>query len=105
MLGYVEVIKLGISYGKVLVPTLENVDGITLGFDVETKQVSLDGSFDGYNDGKLERLLIGDSLGYTHGKVFGAILGYVDGIILTINDGTELGSLDGSFNGSNYGKL
>ena len=32
---------------------LENVDGITLGLDVGTTLDSLDGSFDGFNDGNL----------------------------------------------------
>ena len=43
----------------------------------------------------------GIKLGYTDGKVFGTILGNVDIITLGIDIGTELGFLDGSFDGSN----
>ena len=80
----------------------------------------LDGSFDGSNDVKLEGLLLGDSLVYNDGKVLGyyegiklgftdgkllvTMLGNVDKIKLWIDVGTELRSLDGSFDGSNYGK-
>ena len=32
----------------------------------------LDGNIDGSNDGKLESLLLGDSLGFTDGKVIGS---------------------------------
>ena len=39
-----------------------NVDSIVLGIDVGTDLGSLDGSFDVYNDVKLEWLLLGDSL-------------------------------------------
>ena len=46
-----------------------NVDGITLRLDVVTDLGSLDGSFDGFNYGKPEGLLLGDSLGYNNGKV------------------------------------
>ena len=78
--------------------------------------VSLDGSFDGSNDGNLQGLLYVDSLGYpdgkfhgsyegiklvcTDGKVIGTILIYLDGIILGIDVVKQLGSLDGLFNGS-----
>ena len=37
--------------------------------------------------------------------MFGNTLGNVDGITLGVYVVTELGSLDGSLNGSNYGKL
>ena len=41
----------------------------------------------------------------TGGKVLGTIILNVDEITLRINVGTELGYLDGSFDGSNYGKI
>ena len=83
------------------------VDGdvMTLGINVGTRLVSLDGTFDGSNDVKLEVLLLGDSLVSNDGKVLGIILGNVYGSKLGIDVGTELGSLDGSYDGSNYGKL
>ena len=54
------------------------VDGdvMTLGINVGTRLVSLDGTFDGSNDVKLEVLLLGDSLRYAYGKV----IGYDEGI-------------------------
>ena len=48
---------------------LGNVYGIKLWIDVRTKLCYLDVSIDGYDDGKLEGLLIGDSMVYTGGKV------------------------------------
>ena len=51
--------------------TIGNVYGITLGIDVVTYLGYLDGSLDGSNDDKLGVLLLGGSLGYTHGKVLG----------------------------------
>ena len=64
----------------------------------------MDRYFDGSNDGKLEGLLLGDSLGSTHskvlgsneviklgsiyGKVLGAILRNVYGITLDLDVGT-----------------
>ena len=65
---------MGLFYGKVLGNILGNVYVTTLGFDVGTDLVSVDGSFDDFNYGKVEGLLLGDSLGYTYGKVFGTIL-------------------------------
>ena len=119
VLGSYEGIKLGLSGGKVLGTILGNVYVIILGMDVGTELVSLDGLFDGSNDGKLERLFLGDSLEYTDGKligsdegiklvsaddkVLGIILGNVDGIILGIDDRTDLRSLDESFDGYNDG--
>ena len=44
---------MGLAYGKVLGTILINVDVITLGFDIGTDLVSLDGSSDRSNDGKL----------------------------------------------------
>ena len=82
---------------------------------------SLDASFDGSDSGKLEWLLLGGSLGYTDGKalgsdegiklgstdgkVIGTILENIYGITLGIDIGIELVFLDGSFDGSNNGKL
>ena len=42
----------------------------------------------GYNDGKLHGSYEGIKLGCTDGKVIGAILGNLDGIILRIDVGT-----------------
>ena len=100
---------------------LVNVDGITLGIDVGTEMRYLDGYFDGSNYGNIEVILIGDSMGYTDGKVLGSdegiklvlfygevidtILVNIDGITLGIDVGTELGYLYGSFDGSNDGKI
>ena len=95
------------------------VDGIKLGIDVGTYLGSLDGSFDGSNDAINEALLLKCSLLYTDGKVLGyneviklvstdgkafdTIFGNVDGITLVIDIGTEIGSLDGSFDILNDG--
>ena len=53
MHGSYEGVKLVIYVGKVLVTILVNVDGITLRLDFGAHLVSLYGSFDGSNDGKL----------------------------------------------------
>ena len=71
---------------------LGNVDGITLGLDVETYMGSLDGYFDHSNHGKLEGLSLGDSLGYNDGKV----LGSDDGIKLGSTHGKVLGAILGN---------
>ena len=44
-------------------------------------------------------------MGYTGGKVLGTILVHVYGIKPGLGVGTELGYLDGSFDGSNDGKI
>ena len=49
--------------------------------------------------------MLGYSLVSTDGKVLGYIIGKVDGIKLRLDCVIELGSLDGSLDGSNYGKL
>ena len=106
---------------KVLGTILGNLYGITLGFDVRTDLGSLQGSFDCYNDGKIEVLLLKDALVSTDGKVLesdgciklvstdskvlGTILGNLDGITLRIDVGTELSSLDLSFDGYNDNTL
>ena len=54
-----------------------------------------------YIDGKVLGSDEGIKLGYTDGKVFGTIHGNVDRITLRFDIGTELGFLDGSFDGSN----
>ena len=66
-----------------------NVYGITLGIVVGTDLGSLDGPFDGYNDVKLEGLLIGDSRVYNDGKVHGSD----EGIKLGIYVGKVLGTI------------
>ena len=53
MLGTDEGIKLVFPGGKVLGTILRNIEGITLGVDVGTKLISLDGYFNVSNDGKL----------------------------------------------------
>ena len=62
-----EGIKLINFDGKVLGNKLGSVDGITLGLDVGTELSSLDGSFDVYNDGKLEGLFLLNSFRSTYG--------------------------------------
>ena len=121
VLGYDEGINLVSTDGEVIVNILVNLDGITLGVDVGIYLGSLDGSYGGYNDGKLERLFIADSLSSTDGKVLGydegiimrstdgkllvTILENVDGITFDIDFGKELGSIDRPIYGSNDGKL
>ena len=116
-----EVIKLGISYAKVLGIIPVNVDGITLGMYVGAELRYLDKYFDGYNYGKIEGLLLGGSLvstdlnvhghdqgnklGSYGGKVLGTILVNVFGINIGINVGIQLVSSDGSFDGFNDEKL
>ena len=72
MFGSDKGIKLGSTDGKVLGTVLVNIDGITLVLDIGTELGFLDGSFDGSNDGKLEVLFLGDSMGSTNGKVLGS---------------------------------
>ena len=55
-----------------LVTILGNVDGIKLRLDIGTELGFLDESYDGYNEGNLEGLLLGDSLVSTNGKVLGS---------------------------------
>ena len=50
---------------------LVNVNVITLGVDFGTELGYLDGSFYCSYGGNIEGLFIGDSLGYTDGKLFG----------------------------------
>ena len=110
-----EKVKLRFTDGKVIDTLFENVYGITLSLDVGTDLGYLYRSFDGYNDSKIEGILLGGSmkstyvkalesdegikLGCSDGKVIFTIFGDVDGIILGIDVGTDLGSLDGSFDG------
>ena len=121
VIGSDEGIKLELSYIKFIGTILVNVVGITLGIDGRTDLVSSGVSFDDFNDGKLEGLLLGVSLVSTDCKVIGSdevvklvstdgkvlrtILGNVDRITLDIDVGTELGSLDGSFDSSDGGNL
>ena len=61
-------------------------------FDAGTELGSLDGSFDVYNDGKLEVLFSGYSMGYNDGKV----LGSDEGIKMGISCGKELRTRPGN---------
>ena len=72
VLGSEEVTKLGYTVGKVIGTILGDVDGITCGLDIGTELGSLYESFDGSNDGKIERLFLGESLRYTDCKVIGS---------------------------------
>ena len=58
-----------------------------------------------YTDGKVLGSDEGIKLEYTDVKVFGNILGNVDIITLGLDIGTELGFLNGSFDGYNEGNL
>ena len=98
-----------------------NVYGIKLGHDVVKELDSLDQCFDGSNDGSFEWLFLEDSLvstdgkvlgsdegislSPTDGKVLGTIPGNVYGITLGIDFESELGYLDGSFDGFNVDNL
>ena len=55
-----------------LVTILGNLDRITPGLSIGTELGSLDGSFDCYNYGNLEGLLLVDSLVYTDDKALGS---------------------------------
>ena len=119
--GSDEVIKLVFTNVKVLGNILGTVEGIISGLYVETYLGSLDESFGGSNDVKLEVLLIVGSMRSTDGKVLGSyevvklvstdgkvpatILGYLDLITLVVDVGIDMGSLDGSCDGSSDGKL
>ena len=79
------------SYGTLVGAIPLNVDVITLGLYVGTDLISLDGSFDGYNDGKLGGFLLGGLLVSTDGKVIGSN----DGINLKFTDGKVIGDILG----------
>ena len=114
-----EGIKLGSTDGKVLGNILVNVYGITLGLDVATELGFLEEFFDYFNDGNIEALFLGSSLGSSDGKVLGSDevikLGFLNGkligtillnvylITLGFDIGTDLGSVYLSFDGSNGG--
>ena len=116
-----EVIKLGLSYGKVIDTILGNLDGVILGIDDETNLVYLDESFDDYNESKVEGLFRegsflstggkvlgsdeGIKLGLFDGKVLRTILWNVYAIIFVIDFGTNMGFIDGSSDQSNDVKL
>ena len=87
--GYDEGIILGSTVSKLIGTILRNVDGINLGLAVGTKLVSSDEFFDDSNCGKLEGLFLGDSLGSTHGKVYGSD----EGIILRLLGGKGVGAI------------
>ena len=94
---------------------------ITLGLDVRTYLGCLDVYFYVSDNGKLECLLLVNSLGYTDGKVLvsdegikmgftdgkflGNIIGNVDVIALRADVGIELVSLDASLDVSYDGKI
>ena len=101
--GNEKCINIGLFDGKLLHTILGDLDGITLVFDVGTDLGYLDGPFDGLNGAITNCLLLGDSLGYTDGKV----LGYNEGIELGYNNGkfldTVLGNVDGIILGIDVG--
>ena len=98
-----------------------NLYEFKLRIDVGKELGSLDASFDGSNYENLVDLLIGGLHGYTDGKVLGSdegiklglsgdkvlwnILVNVDKVTIRLYVGTYLGSLYGSFDGSNYGNI
>ena len=102
---------------ELFVTILGDVYGITLVIGVRIELGYLDRYFYGCNDGKFEGLLLGESMGSNGGKVLVSdevikiglyyfelictILGNFYGITLGIDVVSELGSLDGSFDGSN----
>ena len=59
----------------------------------------------GSTDGKLRGSDEHIKQGSTNVKLYGTILGYLDGITLRLDVVTELGSLDGYFDGYNYVKI
>ena len=89
-----EGMKPELSDDTVLGNILGDIYGITFWIDVVTELCSLDGFFDGSNDGKLDRLLLIYSLVYTDGKVIGSD----EGIKLGYNDGKVLGTILGNGN-------
>ena len=60
---------MGYTYGKVIDTILGDLYGISLWIDVVPELGSLDEPFDGSNEGKLEFLLLGESLGSTNGEI------------------------------------
>ena len=72
VIGTDEGIKLGYPYGEVFIIKLGEVYGIKLGLDVRIYMGSLDGPFDGCNIGKIEDLVLGESLEYNDGKMLGS---------------------------------
>ena len=116
-----ESIKLESTDGKLLCNINRYVDVITIRLDVVIELGSLYGSFDGSNNGKIEGLLLGESLGYTYvnvsrtdegiklgsidDEVLVTIFGDVEVITIWLDFGTELGTLDGTFAGFNDGSL
>ena len=67
-----EGIKLGLSVGKVIGTILGDVYGITRGIAVGTEIGSLVGYFDGSNDVNLKVFLLGNSVVYNDGKLYGS---------------------------------
>ena len=94
VLGSDEVIKLGLSDGKVLSIILVDVDGITFWIDVGTDLVSVDVFFVVSNDGDLEILLFGDILVSTDVKVLRTLPENSNGITVWLDVGSGLSSLN-----------
>ena len=86
-LGSDEGIRIILSSEEVLVTILENEDVTTRGVDVGREIGYLDGYFGGSNHSKIEGLSLGDSLGSTDGEV----LGSDEGVKLGLSDGKFLG--------------
>ena len=97
MIGSNKEIKLGSTYGKVIGTILGNVDGITLGLQVKIELVSLDGSSDGSNSGKVLEYDGWINSGSNNCKLIRTIFGNLDGITLGIEVKIELDSSDISF--------
>ena len=80
VIGSHEDTKPGLYYGKVIETILGNSDEIILALNVELELGFLDESFDGFYDGKLYRVLLGDSLVSTDDKGLGSKLGVKMGL-------------------------
>ena len=102
MIGSDEDIKPGSTYGRLLGTILGNVDVITLGVGVGIDMGSLDVSFYGYNDDKLDGSFMGESLGSDDLVEVGATDSWSDP---NPNPNPKLGYLYGYFDRSNGGKL
>ena len=104
------------TYVEVFGTIIRNVYGMTILIEVGPELVSLDGSFYGSNNNKLEGLLFGESLASNNGKVvvydesiklvlsigkrLDNILGIGYGILFGMNERTETFSLHGSYDSS-----
>ena len=84
-----------LSDGEVIDTAIGNVNGITLGIDIGTDMVSLEGYFDVSNDDKVEGLYLGDSMKSTDG----GLLGYDEAIKLGLSDGKVIYNIHGNVDG------